>query len=104
MAGEALPPPFQFVRVRTARRGTGGLSGKASSERREGCGGRLRRTGAPETGGLQQRIHLSVRLLDGTVGINDGVCAADLFIRRHLRINAALGLLAAQSVALQKRR
>ena len=66
----------------------------------------LRRPSAPNrragNGGLQQRIHLSVRLLDGTVGINDGVCAADLFIRRHLRINAALGLLAAQPVALEK--
>ena len=66
----------------------------------------LRRPSAPNrrvgNGGLQQRIHLSARLLDGTVGINDGVCAADLFIRRHLRINAALGLLAAQPVALEK--
>ena len=66
----------------------------------------LRRPSAPNrragNGVLQQCIHLPVRLLDGTVGINDGVCAADLFIRRHLRINAALGLLAAQPVALEK--
>ena len=66
----------------------------------------LRRPSAPNrragNGGFEQRVHLSMRLLDGTVSINDGVCTADLFIRRHLRINAALGLLAAQPVALEK--
>ena len=67
------------------------LWGTAAADGRGRCGDRFK-----------QPIDLLLRLFNRAARINDGVCTADFFIQRHLRIDAALSLFAAQSVAFKK--
>ena len=67
------------------------LWGTAAADGRGRCGDRFK-----------QPIDLLLRLFNRAARIDDGVCTADFFIQRHLRIDAALSLFAAQSVAFKK--